>query len=418
MNLRLIFSISSAFLGNLILLQAQAEPPPALKAQVIDFEQDSLGQAETEIAETDRQLGNQASQEAASDLGLEDGLPSQIPREGLVAPSGANTKSLGTPLSSAETQNPLDTKPEGDDAVRLQIFLDQSNYGPGVIDGRIGRFSELAVQAWNEFHGHPTNDWRAVNTAAQKAVPNPYATAVVPDVAKTWVNTSLSYKKSQQAKSKKMAYRSIGEFMSERYHTDMPYLIELNSSEKIYSLRTRDSIRVPNVQAFEIEKLTGAQFKEDEELSVRRAVVDTKLNQLRIYESNPRALVVADPSAPAAVANRSLIAAFPITPGKPQFIRYGKWEMRNAVELPVWRYDKQLLETGRRGSVSLNIPGGPNNPVGVLWCGLSKPGIGLHGTSNPETIGRAQSAGCIRLSNWDIVRIPSLLRPGASVEIR
>ncbi len=313
---------------------------------------------------------------------------------------------------------PIDQKPTGDDAVRLQIFLDQSNFGPGVIDGKIGRFSELAVRSWNELHGHPLDSWTAVNTAARKAVPNPFATAIVPEVAGKWVNVNLSYKKAQQAKAKRMSYRSIGEFMSERYHTDVPYLIELNSSSKIYGLKTRDTIIVPNVTAFQIENLTGAVFKEDEALSQRHAVIDTKLNQVRIYEANLRALVGADPEAPASVANQSLVAAFPITPGKPQFIRYGKWTMQNAVELPVWRYDQQLLETGKRSNNSLNIPGGPNNPVGVLWCGLSKPGIGMHGTSDPETIGRSQSAGCIRLANWDIVRIPGLLRPGCSVEIR
>jgi lipoprotein-anchoring transpeptidase ErfK/SrfK len=159
-------------------------------------------------------------------------------------------------------------------------------------------------------------------------------------------------------------------------------------------------------------------FKEDEALSQRHAVIDTKLNQVRIYEANLRALVIADPDAPASVANQSLIATFPITPGKPEFIRYGKWTMQNAVELPVWRYDQQLLDTGKRSDNAINIAGGPNNPVGVLWCGLSKPGIGMHGTSDPETIGRSRSAGCIRLANWDIVRIPSLLRPGCSVEIR
>ena len=232
------------------------------------------------------------------------------------------------------------------------------------------------------------------------------------------MNVNLSYEKADQAKATKMSYRSIGEFMSERYHTDEPYLIALNGSSKIDNLKVRDTIIVPNVRAFQIEKLTGAAFKEDEALSQRHAVIDTKLNQVRIYEANLRALVVADPDAPASVANQSLIAAFPITPGKPQFIRYGKWKMQTAVELPVWRYDQQLLETGERGTESLNIPGGPNNPVGVLWCGLSKPGIGMHGTSNPETIGRSQSAGCIRLANWDIVRIPGLLRPGCSVEIR
>ena len=345
----------------------------------------------------------------------ETAAPAQaLPAEPVASPAlPAETVATETPAAPS-----IDEKPTGDDSVRLQIFLDQSNFGPGVIDGRIGQFSELAVNSWNENQGHPIDSWRAVNTAARKAVPNPFAVAIVPEAVAQWVNPNLSYKKAEQAKAKQMSYRSNGEFMSERYHTDVPYLIELNSASNIYNLKPRETIIVPNVKAFEIENLTGAVFKEDEALSQRHAVIDTKLNQVRIYEANLRALVVADPEAPASVANQSLIAAFPITPGKPQFIRYGKWQMRNAVELPVWRYDQQLLDTGKRGKNSLNIPGGPNNPVGVLWCGLSKPGIGMHGTSNPETIGRSRSAGCIRLANWDIVRIPGMLRPGCSVEIR
>ncbi|MFK7852177.1 MAG: L,D-transpeptidase family protein [Akkermansiaceae bacterium] len=353
-------------------------------------------------------------------------LPSSQPASPIkIAPRRTPNQSI-TPETDASLTRASDAlsvptiheKPEGDDAVRLQIFLDQSNFGPGVIDGKPGRFTQLAVQSWNEANGHPIDSWTAVNTAARKKIQNPFAVAIVPEVATKWVNTKLSYKKAQQAKAKRMSYRSVGEFMSERYHTDVPYLIALNTSSKVYNLKVGDSIIVPNVGPFQIEDLTGAAFKEDEALSERHAVVDTKLNQVRIYEANLRALVVADPKKPASVANKSLIAAFPITPGKPQFIRYGKWKMLNAVELPVWRYDQQLLDTGKRSKNALNIPGGPNNPVGVLWAGLSKPGIGMHGTSNPETIGRSRSAGCIRLANWDIVRIPKILRPGCSVEIR
>jgi lipoprotein-anchoring transpeptidase ErfK/SrfK len=65
-----------------------------------------------------------------------------------------------------------------------------------------------------------------------------------------------------------------------------------------------------------------------------------------------------------------------------------------------------------------DLPPGPNSPVGVLWCGLSKSGIGLHGTADPETIGRAMSAGCIRLANWDVIRLPNFISPGTTVEIR
>jgi lipoprotein-anchoring transpeptidase ErfK/SrfK len=113
-----------------------------------------------------------------------------------------------------------------------------------------------------------------------------------------------------------------------------------------------------------------------------------------------------------------LVATFPITPGQPKFIKYGIWELKSCMELPYWRYDKSLLETGKRGSESLNIPPGPNSPVGILWAGLSKPGIGMHGTGTPDTIGRARSHGCIRLANWDAIRLPNVIRPGASVEIR
>ena len=171
-------------------------------------------------------------------------------------------------------------------------------------------------------------------------------------------------------------------------------------------------------------EITGVGYKADEAMSQRHAVVDTKLNQVRIFEAAPPALIVAEPGSTTVSsttrANRGLIASFPITPGKPQFIKFGTWEVRNSVELPHWRYDQKLLDTGKRGSDAdaLNIPPGPNSPVGIFWCGLSKPGIGLHGTSDPETIGRARSAGCIRLANWDAIRLPSLIRPGTTVEIR
>jgi lipoprotein-anchoring transpeptidase ErfK/SrfK len=347
-------------------------------------------------------------------------------------------------------------KPTGDDAVRLQIFLDEALFGPGVIDGKAGRFTELAVATWNEVHGHPLTDWTAVNTAARKAVPNPFTVAEVPEIATGWVNKSLPYKKSQQAGSKRMSYRSIAEFMAERYHCDVPYLIQLNDSKTVYGLQVKGSIIVPNVKPFLIEKLTGKQYRVkpavtpkptavaageapvaappeptaeelaeaelDKKLSARHVVVDTKANQVRIFEGAPPALVVAEPGAdaiqPVARPNRSLIAAFPITPGQPQFIRYGTWKLLNMIELPYWRYDQQLLDTGKRSDNAINIPPGPNSPVGVIWNGLSRLGIGLHGTSDPETIGRARSAGCIRLANWDAIRLPALLRPGATVEIR
>ncbi|MGL4401651.1 MAG: hypothetical protein ACRCXD_17460, partial [Luteolibacter sp.] len=226
-----------------------------------------------------------------------------------------------TPIETVSAPSPLEIKPIGDDAVRLQIFLDEAKFGPGVIDGKPGQFTELAVQSWNEVNGHPLNDWVAVNTAARKAVPNPIAIAIVPDIASAWVDGTLPTKKSLQAKRKRMTYRSYAEFMSERYHCDVEYLTALNGSKKINNLKPHDTLIVPNVSPFTIESLTGAGYKTDEVMSQRHAVVDTKINQVRIFEAAPPALIVAEPGTIAVSAtsrpNRGLIASFPITPGKP-----------------------------------------------------------------------------------------------------
>jgi lipoprotein-anchoring transpeptidase ErfK/SrfK len=292
-----------------------------------------------------------------------------------------------------------------------------------VIDGRMGQFSELAVRSWNEVNGHPLDDWSAVTVAAKSAVPEPLVTVTVPNVATKWVNPSLPTKRSLQASAKRMSYRSIAEFMAERYHSDVPYLTEINAGVKIQNLKPGDSLIVPNVAPFEIEKLTGAKYEADAALSERHVVVNTKINQARIFEAAPAALVVDESEAdtapvPKTKANRALVASFPITPGKPQFIKFGTWKLLNMIELPYWRYDQQLLDTGKRSAKAINIPPGPNSPVGIIWNGTSRPGIGMHGTSDPETIGRARSAGCIRLANWDAIRLPNLIRPGATVEIR
>ena len=340
-------------------------------------------------------------------------------------PARVNPDAPDTPITPAKPKVADSVKPTGEDALSLQIFLDDSRFGPGIIDGKPGRFTELAVQSWNEAHGYPLDDWTAVLSAAREAVPTPLAVAVAPDCIKDWVNPDLPTKYTRQAKSKRMSYRSNGEFMAERYHCDEAYLAELNGNRKIEKLEARQSITVPNVEPFTIEKITGATYKADPVMSLRHAVVDTKINQVRIFEAAPAALVVAEPDGDAEApvpprANHGLIASFPITPGEARFIKFGVWEVRNAVELPIWRYDQQLLDTGKRSSdsESLEIPPGPNSPVGIFWAGLSKPGIGLHGTANPETIGRARSHGCIRLANWDAIRLPTLIRPGTSVEIR
>jgi lipoprotein-anchoring transpeptidase ErfK/SrfK len=358
-----------------------------------------------------------------------------LPAEPLaeITPLEAGTVSLAPRKTTVKTDAPtVENLPDREDAVRLQIFLDQSNFGPGVIDGKPGRFTVLAVDAWNEVHGYPAGELGPVMAAARKAVPNAFAIAMVPEIATKWVNSGLSHNRAAQAKAKRMSYRSLAEFMSERFHTDLDFIRELNGAKNTWGVKTGGTLIVPNVKPFLIESVTGIRYEADPAMSERHAVVDTRMNQIRIFEAAPPALLVEEEEPETTISdrpvlvkpnpvlkpNRALVASFPITPGKPQFIHKGVWKLNNSVELPVWRYDQSLLDTGKRSDKALNIPPGPNSPVGIIWNGLSRPGIGLHGTSDPETIGRTRSAGCIRLANWDAIRLPNLIRPGATVEIR
>jgi lipoprotein-anchoring transpeptidase ErfK/SrfK len=113
-----------------------------------------------------------------------------------------------------------------------------------------------------------------------------------------------------------------------------------------------------------------------------------------------------------------LIAAFPITSGSDETASpLGEWKVQGVANLPDFRYDKKMLKEGERSDDFHILPPGPNNPVGVVWIALNKKGIGLHGTDSPDTIGRSASHGCIRLANWDIVKLARMVKGGVPVKI-
>ena len=357
---------------------------------------------------------------------------------------------------------------EREEIARLQIFLDQQNFGPGVLDGKMGTITKMAIEAYNKKLGRQNREMDKVKDDSRQQVTNLYATAIVPELATKFVDTNFlsGNDRGHQATRKNMPYRSVAEFMAERYHTTEDFLKLINGKKLIDNAGVRTAMRVPNIEPFRIEIMAhGRSYKSDPILSKRWAVIDTTQSQMRIYEpleplvldqqanglvnlehspasgfttenpvrisivdspiaGSPRALIVED--APQAEQNltiydehrATIVAAYPITPGKPQFIRYGTWTMKNSIEFPSWRFDDSLLKTGQRSSTCLTIPAGPNNPVGVHWMGLSRPGIGIHGTNQPDEIGRGLSAGCIRIANWDVTKLPRIIRPGATVIIK
>ncbi len=290
-----------------------------------------------------------------------------------------------------------------DDILRVQIFLDQQMFGPGKVDGALGEFTYKAVVNYNFAHGHSDlYDWTPVVKAARAQVPNTTAWHRVKVELLQFINSELPEKPELWQNYKYMAYRTMTELVAERFHTDETFLQKLNPRVNIDHLAPGDEIVVPNLAPFKIEDVHKYQaFKEDPTLTSHIVVIDTTERMGAVYD-----------------AGEHMLAAFPITPGKPQFIPRGQWKVVNMTTTPDFRYDKQFLEQGTRGSAAYQIPPGPNSPVGILWAGLSKSGIGLHGTASPRTIGRAQSAGCVRFANWDAIRLPDLIRPGSTVIVR
>ena len=87
------------------------------------------------------------------------------------------------------------------------------------------------------------------------------------------------------------------------------------------------------------------------------------------------------------------------------------------VKDPVFTYDPALMWDAKKHHTKVQIAAGPNNPVGVVWMGLSKPHYGLHGTPQPHLVGRRETHGCIHLTNWDALKLSALASPGIPVNV-
>lgn len=208
-------------------------------------------------------------------------------------------------------------------------------------------------------------------------------------------------KPPEEAKVKRMPYASLTEFLEERYHASPDFLKKLNKGKNLDHAKAGDVVRVPNVAPFKLEEVRNEHKLPDHpEFMTRSIYISTKDKMLDLYE------------------NKNLIASFPITPGSKTLpAPPGRWTIVGVVTLPDFRWDEEMLQHGRRSANAFEIPPGPNNPVGVLWTGLNKTGIGIHGTNTPETIGRAASHGCIRLANWDAIRFSGMVTKGMPVTI-
>jgi lipoprotein-anchoring transpeptidase ErfK/SrfK len=327
------------------------------------------------------------------------------PTPDLRFPSNPIAPSTPAPQANASSNEPAVPRAEPVSAqevlTRLQIFLDQRSFGPGKIDGRWGEFTAKALVRYQLANSEsPTGQ---IDPAMQQALSKIFPiytdyTLAPEDLEKVG---DVPSKPSEQAKKKAMLYRSVGEFLGERFHADPDFIAKLNKDKKIDLLKVGDTVRVPNVPEFKIEDVKEVDhIPAHPEFSKRVIKIDTRYRMLDVYDGD------------------KIVCSYPITPGSTKLpAPIGVWKIVGIATLPWFRWDEAMLEHGYRSDNYFNIPPGPRNPVGILWMGLNKRGIGIHGTNSPNTIGRAASHGCIRLANWDAARVVNQVTEGMTVQI-
>jgi len=288
------------------------------------------------------------------------------------------------------------------DRVRLQIYLDQSVFSPGKLDGNINDFTRKAAMRWiRNRHMKGKSGLNALIINARLSVPQPYRSYKITKDDRNRMGR-VAFALRDKARQTSLPYSNLSEFVAEKFHCDELFLAHLNPSLDMKKIITGTLLVVPNVGAFDIAKDVPQQAGGT---AATRIMIMWLENILEVHNSAGQ-----------------IVASFPVTIGRESLhVKTGQWSIGNFTPHPEFRWDDSMLKTGMKGKRYHLLPPGPNNPVGVLWMGLNRPDdsgshIGIHGTNHPGTVGRSHSAGCIRMTNWDVVKLAKLIEIGSLVE--
>jgi lipoprotein-anchoring transpeptidase ErfK/SrfK len=273
--------------------------------------------------------------------------------------------------------------------LRAQVLLDRAHFRVGEIDGGWGMTMQRTVEAFQRARGLPPSGvvdaatWAALETdtdpivTAYTITPEDVAGPFVPIPEDMAAKATLPY----------LGYTSALEALAERFHASPRALRDLNPDKTIAT--AGEEIQVPN-------------------LPVRPAPAADSV----LVDAAARAVEVLD------VAGTT-VAHFPATTGSTHDpLPAGRWRIEGRAWNPPFHYNPRLFWDADPSDAEAMLPPGPNNPVGLVWIELSKPHYGIHGTPEPAHIGRTQSHGCIRLTNWDALELADLVKPGTIAVLR
>ncbi|MGF9563894.1 L,D-transpeptidase [Neorhizobium sp. JUb45] len=297
------------------------------------------------------------------------------------------TQPLGPEPRHSGTTITVTNKPQAEIAA-LQVFLDREGISPGVIDGRLGDNVNKAIAAWQEMTGEtldPNNAEDIVQRLSYSGgMPIVEYTITAADAAGPYV-ASIPDDYAHKAQLPALSYTSTSEKLAEQFHMDEGYLKAINPNV---------DFTIPGTI---IKVISPGQPKTGE---VTRIIADKGRKQVFAYG-----------------ADGKLISAYPATIGSSDTPSpVGNHTVARIALNPGYTYNPKINFTQGENREILQIPPGPNGPVGTVWIALSKPTYGIHGTPEPSKIGKTNSHGCIRLTNWDATELAKMVKPGTTVE--
>ncbi|MFP5078145.1 L,D-transpeptidase [Rhizobium sp. YIM 134829] len=270
----------------------------------------------------------------------------------------------------------------------LQVFLDREGFSPGVIDGKTGSNVTKAIEAWQQATGETLdpNNTEDILERLRLSGGLPFTTYTITaaDAAGPYV-ASIPEDYAHKAELPHLSFTSVPEMLGEKFHMDETYLRAMNPGVDFTIPGTIVKVINPGAPK------TG---------TVTRILADKARKQVFAYD-----------------ANGGLVAAYPATIGSSDTPSPSGTVQVDRIALnPGYTYNPKInFKQGNNDKV-LTLQPGPNGPVGTVWIALSKPTYGIHGTPEPSKIGKTQSHGCVRLTNWDATELAKMVSVGTVVE--